>query len=178
MKKETKILVSEERKTHDLQSVSRTILPFAKNILGRKGFVEIDIIANWGEIVGEELADYTVPQQIEFKRGLKANGTLKVEVPSGAFALELQHREKIVLEKINAYFGYNAVGALRIIQNSSLKIDKNDKYNQDRKQKTIVSQEEENYIKDLSEDIKNSKLKEVLIKLGHSVITNNKDEKK
>jgi hypothetical protein len=35
---------------------------------------------------------------------------------SGALALELQHLEPQVLERINGYFGYRAVGRLKIYQ--------------------------------------------------------------
>lgn len=173
-----KDFISDERKTYDLAAVSRTILPLAKNILGKKGFIEIDVVLNWDKIVGPELAEYSLPQRIDFKRGIKTGGTLFVNVPGGAFALEIQHRERIILEKINTYFGYNAVAALRIVQNSDFLLDDDEKNNQDKSQKNIVTQEEENYIQSLSCDVKNSKLKEILIKLGHSVICNNKDEKK
>jgi hypothetical protein len=35
---------------------------------------------------------------------------------AGAAALELQHSEPQILERINGYFGYGAVGRLRLIQ--------------------------------------------------------------
>ena len=53
MAKGKEYIVSDERKTRDLQALSRTILPFAKSILGKKGFVEIDLITNWESVVGE-----------------------------------------------------------------------------------------------------------------------------
>ncbi len=44
--------------------------------------------------------------------------------------------------------------------------------------KTLVTKEEENYIKILSEEVENPALQEMLKKLGRSVISNNKGEKK
>ena len=70
MKKE-KIQISEERHTQGLSTLSQTILPFAKQILGTKGFVEIDILTGWKEIVGDELAEFSLPQKIDFPRGQK-----------------------------------------------------------------------------------------------------------
>ena len=87
-----------ERKTRDLTALSKTILPITKNIFGKKGFMEIEILTNWDKIVGEELADYSFPQKIDFKRGEKNNGVLHLQVPSGAFALEIQHRERYILD--------------------------------------------------------------------------------
>ena len=97
-----------QRGAGDLQSVAKSIMPLARSILGKKGFVEVDILTDWSGIVGEELAAYTLPQKIDFKPNQKNNGILHLMVPSGAFALEIQHREKFILQKINTYFGYNA----------------------------------------------------------------------
>ncbi len=178
MKKESVISISDERKTYDLQSVARTILPLAKSILGKKGFVEIDILTDWDKIVGAELAAYAFPQSIDFKRGEKTGGTLLVAVASGAFALELQHREKAVISKINTYFGYNAVSGMKIIQNSGLAQNAAAVEKSDKAKKSLVTAEEETYIKKLSEGMENPALQEVLQRLGHSIINHNKGEKK
>ena len=42
-------------------------------------------------------------------------GTLHVRVGSGALALELQHLEPVVIERINTYFGYRAVERLKLV---------------------------------------------------------------
>lgn len=164
-----------ERRTHDLQSVSSMLLPLAKKILGKKGFIEVDILTDWPKIVGEEMAEFVLPQSIDFKRGEKNNGILKVAVPGGAFALELQHREKSVIQKINAYFGYAAVASLRIIQNASLEYGMQNQHVES-VQKNLVSADEEIYIKDLSAGIKNSTLQETLERVGRCIISNNKGE--
>lgn len=168
----------EERKNWDLVPLSRNISPLTRSLFGKKGFVEIDILTNWDKIVGHELADYTFPEKIDFKREQKNNGTLHLQVPTGAFALEIQHREKYIIEKINAYFGYNAVSNIRILQNNSLPLKSDEDYKEESPDKNLVTAEEENYIKSLAADINNSKLKEILIKLGQSIFNNNKKEKK
>ena len=65
---ENKPLINDERRASGFASLSSTILPFAKSILGKKGFVEIDILAGWSKIVGDELASWSVPQKIDFKK--------------------------------------------------------------------------------------------------------------
>ena len=176
--KEEKIKISDERKTMGLSSLSKTILPFARQILGSRGFVEVDILAGWHEIVGEELAEFCLPQKIDFPRRQKSNGTLYLNVASGAFALEIQHREKFILEKINTRFGYQAVAKIKIVQNSSLTLEKLDKIKKEERSETLVSPEEENYINNLAEDLNHSELKEILVKLGKSVFNDNKIENK
>ncbi len=175
VKKDKQInLISEERRTHDLQSVAKMLMPLAKSLLGKKGFTEIDLLSNWKEIVGEDVAAYTLPRQIISRRGSKDGGCLQIEVPSGAFALELQLREKIIKEKINFYFGYQAISDIRIIQNSELGFEDDEVQDMQGVQKILVTKEEENYIKDLSDGVENPELKQKLIELGCSVISNNK----
>ena len=174
VKKDKQInLISEERRTHDLQSVAKMLMPLAKDLLGKKGFAEIDLLSNWREIVGEEIASYSLPRQIISAKGNKDGGCLQVEVPSGAFALELQLREKIIKEKINFYFGYQAVAGIRIVQNSELAFS-DDEQDMQGVQKVLVTKEEENYIESLSDGVENPELKQKLIELGCSVISNNK----
>ncbi|MDR1694727.1 MAG: DUF721 domain-containing protein [Lactobacillaceae bacterium] len=162
------------RKTKDLYSISNIITPFAKKILGKRGFVEVDIIINWDKIVGADLAKYTSPQKIDFKKNERGNGTLYIETISGAFALEVQHKEKIVIEKINAYFGYNAISKLRIIQNPNMAEASIDEKEDENPKKTLVTRVEETYINEMVKDLDSSKLKDVLTKLGIEVASANK----
>ena len=94
----------DDRKTKDLQPLTFSLMPLAKKLFGKKGFVEIDIITNWAEIVGENLARYSIPQKIHFPLNSRNNGCLYLDVMSGAFAVEIQHREKYIIDKINMYF--------------------------------------------------------------------------
>ncbi len=165
----------EERTNKDLIALAKNIAPLTKSVFGKKGFMEIDILTNWDKIVGTDLASYSFPQKIDFKRDQKNNGILHLCVPGGAFALEIQHREKTILEKINTYFGYNAVCGLKIVQNSALCLEENDEYSYT-PPPIVVTADEKNYINNLTEDIKSSKLKEILIKLGQSIFSNNHKE--
>lgn len=165
--------IKDIRKTKDLQSLSQTLLPLAQNILGKNGFVETDIITNWSEIIGEQLACYSLPQKIEFPKNKKNNGSLFLSVPTGAFAVEIQHREKYILDKINTYFGYNAVSSLKIIQNNEMLLNDLKKQINTIKKQPSLSEEEKREINLLSNDIKNENLKEILIKLGHSIYADN-----
>ncbi len=178
MAKDKKEIVSDKRKTQDLQSFARLVMPFARQILGAKGLMEADLLTGWDEIVGAELAAYSLPRKIEFKRGEKNNGVLWIEVPAGAFALEVQLKESLILSKVNTYFGYAAVAKLKIIQNAAFDLQDEPAAGCERMQKTLVSQEEETYIKELSEGVENQTLQDMLIKLGRSVISNNKGENK
>ena len=164
-----------DKTTDGLLSLSGTLLPFAQKLLGNKGFIEVDILTQWEKIVGTELARYSFPQKIDFKKGQKNNGILYLGVPAGAFALEIQHKSKYIIDKINTYFGYNAVSEIRIIQNSSLLPQ--EASSPKPKPQTNLSPEEKNYISELANGINNPNLKNILIKLGQNVFNDKKTNK-
>lgn len=84
--------------------------------LGKRGFVQAALLADWPEIVGSVLASATHPLRIAFARGERSNGTLHLRVASGSMALQLQHLDPLIRERVNGHFGYAAVARLAIAQ--------------------------------------------------------------
>ncbi len=165
-----KEIISQERRTDGLVNMSGLLMPLAKKMLGKKAFAEADVICNWQNIVGEDTASFSRPLKIEFKRGEKVNGCLYIETLSGAAALELQMKTKLIIEKVNTFFGYGAVQNIKILQNLqdiSVKPINNH-------EKILVSKEEESYIESAVGEVKNKNLAEALQNLGRAVIKNNK----
>src|SRR5215207_2623363 len=90
--------------------------------LAAQGFASADIIAAWPEIVGPRLAAACQPIRIEWsRRGLRNRderpqpAMLIVRV-EGAFALELQHVAPLLMERINAHYGWRCVGRIVLKQ--------------------------------------------------------------
>jgi hypothetical protein len=80
----------------------------------RRGLAEAGVLTDWPSIVGEVLAARCQPVKLTASsRG--HGGILHVHV-AGSAALELQHSEPQLLERINSYFGYPAVARLRLIR--------------------------------------------------------------
>ncbi len=90
-----------------------------------QGFASTDILAAWPEIVGERLSRYCRPSKLEWPRrrrkatepGVHApdSGTLVVRV-EGVFAIELQHLAPVVIQRINAHYGWACVDRLVLQQ--------------------------------------------------------------
>jgi hypothetical protein len=80
----------------------------------RRGLAEARVLTDWPSIVGEVLAARCQPVKLT-TGGRSDGGVLHVHV-AGSAALELQHSEPQVLERINSYFGYVAVARLRLIR--------------------------------------------------------------
>lgn len=169
-----KINISSERKSKDLTSISKTMMPLAKQLLGARGFMEIDLLTNWKHIVGNELAQYSLPQKLTFRKDERVDGILTISVMGGAFAIEIKQNESHILEKINAYFGYKAVSKLKILQNGNSQNFLIGKKSIDNVKKNLVTKTEESYITELTKDICNSELKQTLRNLGIAVINRHK----
>ncbi len=106
--------MTEERRGRS-QTVGAILPRIAGKALGKNGLGEATLIQHWSEVVGERLAESTSPDKLSFPRGARRDGTLKLRVAPG-IALEIQHSEPVLLERINSFFGYRAVARLSLEQ--------------------------------------------------------------
>jgi hypothetical protein len=91
--------------------------------LAAQGFATSDVLVAWPDIVGERLAAATQPLKIEWpRRRVGADptsrpdpATLVIRVES-AFALDLQHLAPVIVERVNAHYGWRCVGKLVLKQ--------------------------------------------------------------
>jgi hypothetical protein len=90
--------------------LSRVLEPAAR----RRGLAEARLLTDWPMIIGPQLGARCQPVRLAHDRSA-AGGILSVHV-SSASALELQHSEPQLIERINGFFGYPAVARLRLIQ--------------------------------------------------------------
>lgn len=108
-----------ERRRGGLRAIGAEIPRVAGLALGKRGFGEAQLVTQWEAVIGPELAQKLTPERLSFARGERRNGTLRLRVAS-AFATEAQHLEPVLIERINAFFGYGAVARLTFIQGPSL----------------------------------------------------------
>ncbi len=108
-----------EKRRGGLRAIAAEIPHIAGVALGKRGFGEAQLVTQWDAVIGSELAAKLSPERITFPRGERRNGTLRLRVAS-AFATEAQHLEPVLIERINAFFGYGAVARLAFIQGPPL----------------------------------------------------------
>lgn len=171
MKKKAKIKISEERHCHELESLGSIFIPIMNGAFDAKDFIEVDVMLKWEDIIGKEIALFSTPTKVKFNPKTDER-VIYIDVPVGGFALELQHREIYLLDKINSYFGYKAIHKLQISQNVNMRIKKI----QPMKKKPLLTDGDKKYLSDMSDGIKNDELKEILIKLGENVISSKKGD--
>jgi hypothetical protein len=98
--------------------VDDALKPAAK----KRGFASTDLFRNWPTIVGPTFAHVTQPERLSWPRRLEDGGEAGFEPATltvrceGSRALLLQHEVPIIVERINAIFGFPAVARIRIVQ--------------------------------------------------------------
>lgn len=97
------------------RSLAQLLPKLARPAIGKRGFAEAGLVADWPAIAGAEIAAHALPERLDFPRGERIEGTLHLRV-EGPWALALQHLEPQLLERINAYFGYRALARLKLHQ--------------------------------------------------------------
>ena len=81
----------------------------------RFGFVQSSVVSRWKEIVGERYAGVSAPESIRFPAGRRSAGVLTLVV-EGAHAPMMQHVVPVIVERVNRFFGYQAVERVQFRQ--------------------------------------------------------------
>ena len=100
-----------------------------------------------------------------FSRGSTLDATLHLDVLS-ARALEIQHNEMIILERINVVFGYKAINKIAIRQVNALS-----RPPQQSPAPTVLTETEKSWVTDQLKDHSNSDLKNALEALGQAILS-------
>ena len=85
----------------------------------KQGFAARELVTRWPEIAGREIAAHAEPLKIQWPRPVEGQpqepATLVLRV-DGPMALEIQHSSGVILERVNRFFGWHAVGKLALRQ--------------------------------------------------------------
>ena len=98
------------------RALATSLSAVTKAAFGKRGFADGTILKDWAVIAGEHLAGHSQPEKITYPVGAGDDGTLHLRIDNGSMATELQHLEPLLVERINGYFGFKAIGRLKITQ--------------------------------------------------------------
>ena len=113
--------------TYRGRSVGTFVPKITQKVFEKFGFSTATLLTDWAIIVGADLAAFTAPERLKWPRGFegaaddgdagtgRAGATLMLRVEP-ARALDIQYKARLLIDRINAYFGYRAVAEIRLIQ--------------------------------------------------------------
>jgi hypothetical protein len=85
----------------------------------KQGFASRELVTRWAEIAGTEVAAHSQPLKIQWPRPVEGQpqqpATLVLRV-EGPMALEIQHSSDVILQRVNRFLGWNAIGRLALRQ--------------------------------------------------------------
>jgi len=88
----------------------------------RFGFVQSAVVSRWVEIVGDRYAKVSTPESIRFPAGKKSDGMLTLSV-EGAHAPLMQHLGPLIIERVNRFFGYEAITKIAFKQGRAPRVE-------------------------------------------------------
>jgi len=157
--------------------VTRSLAELVPEAMGEaaaaQGFAGSEILLRWGDIAGPELGGRSEPVRLAWPKGATGEGrarapaTLHVQVES-AFALEFQMQQGQIIERINRYFGWRCVGAIRMKQ-GPVRPRKVEKAVERR-----IPPEDEARIAGLTSGVEDGRLAEALQRLGRAIVSSRK----
>lgn len=104
------------RKPPFARPLADLVVPSIAQLCGKAGFSVVEVVTHWDEIVGPDLAPRSQPLKLHWPRedsGEAATLFVRVE---GPYAIEFQYAAPVVMERINAYFGWRCVGRIALRQ--------------------------------------------------------------
>ena len=149
-----------------LRLLGQNIRKLTDRAIRKRGFVEAAIIHNWAAIVGADVATWCAPDKVTFPRDRRFGATLHLLV-QGSRALEVQHLEPVLLERLNTVFGYAALSKIAIRQAPVTDIGKSAG-----KLQRPLKEDEERWVAEQVAELGESDLKSALEALGRAVISN------
>ncbi len=90
-----------------------------KDAYAKQGFAARELVTRWAEIAGRDVAEHSEPLKLQWPRPVEGQvqepATLILRV-EGPMALEIQHKSDLILERVNRFLGWSAVGRLALRQ--------------------------------------------------------------
>ena len=145
------------RSIQGLRSFKDTLPKNVKKVINKKGHIYSETLNNWKYIVGEELFKICYPKS--FKNSNKfGSSTLSVMVKRG-HEIDLEYSKKIIIDKMNFFFGYSVVEKLKLI---SFDHEMNILSKVNEKEENVTNNKYRKKIK----NVKNEKIKKSLYELN------------
>ncbi|MFK7942803.1 MAG: DUF721 domain-containing protein [Paracoccaceae bacterium] len=108
------------RRGKGFQSASGASRGLVRTLASKKGFAEADVLLRWAEIVGEAHLGLCQPQTVRFSQDRSVGATLVVECTS-AHAPEVEHLSPVLIDRVNQFYGYRAIGRIKVMQTAGLR---------------------------------------------------------
>jgi hypothetical protein len=106
-------------KPRPVRKLAELTSEFMADAFRKQGFAASELVTRWKDIVGDEIAKHAEPVKLQWPREVNGEpaepATLVLRV-EGPVSIEIQHQSAVILERINRFFGWQAVGRIALRQ--------------------------------------------------------------
>jgi hypothetical protein len=115
---------------HAMETLGKHFRTLTKPAFERHGFAHAELLASWATVVGTEMAALCRPDKLKWPRAQvsasqtstrKEGGTLVVRAEPGR-SLDVHYAAPRLIDRINRYFGYQAVTALKVVRSTDVTV--------------------------------------------------------
>ena len=109
-----------EKKQSYFKKIGNSLPKIVDKNIKEKNFIEVSLIKKWREIIGEDIAKFCWPIKIIFSNINNSNGIIFLKTKRGR-SMEIEFKNEEIIEKLNQYFGYNAISKISVVQDFDIK---------------------------------------------------------
>ena len=109
-----------ERKQSYFKKIGNSLPKIVDKNIKEKNFIEVSVIKKWRAIIGEDIAKFCWPIKIIFSNINNSNGIIFLKTKRGR-SMEIEFKNEEIIEKLNQYFGYNAISKISVVQDFDIK---------------------------------------------------------
>ena len=109
-----------ERKQSYFKKIGNSLPKIVDKNIKEKNFLEVSLIKKWREIIGDDIAKFCWPIKIVFSDIKNSNGLIFLKTKRGR-SMEIEFKNEEIIEKLNQYFGYNAISKISVVQDFDIK---------------------------------------------------------
>lgn len=114
-KAEKPVTARKFRRSRGFEPLSDRLPGLTDEILRKRGFVKTELVRRWADIVGPDLAPLCQPLEIRYPGMAARDGVLTLKA-SGAAAPLIDMETPRLIDRINSFYGYAAIGRIKIQQ--------------------------------------------------------------
>ncbi len=109
-----------ERKQSYFKKIGDSLPKIIDKNIKEKNFVEVSLIKQWNNVVGDDIAKCCWPIKVMFSNIKNSNGVIFIKTKRGK-SMEIEFKSEEIIEKLNQYFGYKAIGKISVVQDFNIK---------------------------------------------------------
>lgn len=151
------------------RSVTEILGEVLEPVLARKTGMKLDLVRSWSELAGADYAKTTRPEKIDWPRRRNEDDPFEpgvlIVACEPSVALFFQHEQPQIIERVNLFFGFEAIKRLKILQRPVLQLGD---VTSDKTEKALSSKDQSK-LNDILGEIEDPEIREKLAKLGSGI---------